>query len=335
VTSIARDGDGSQVGSFVASHIDRPGSPAFSEAMTDFTTLEMNMSNGLDSSIHFRVTLNNCTLLVGRPTSSVQTSPLRNQKISFAVIQIISNVLVMFQSIENPDATGTKTLHVSVDNVSGLVNTKFEYICPNQTPLILEPTGGEFRVVYYTENFGCIVSQDVSVNLDSLKCCLTLNDASVILNITRTMVERLRSFGINQDFNRNGSRRLGALSSFVRYQKKGTGVATRIRTEIHTVSFVVLRAYKTFLGAPEFLDFSVKHMKGLFEGCMSAFSGELSCIFSIASYNSNASDWDHAIEPCSLNIGMEQMPNELVRISFAYMDLLALFFSSIDRSHRF
>jgi hypothetical protein len=283
--------------------------------MTDFTTIEMNsLSNGLDSSIHFRVTLNNCTVLVGRPTSSPLKSPLHHQNLSFAVIQVISNALVMFQSIENPDATGTKTLHVSVDNVSGLVNTKFEYICPNQAPLILEPTGGEFRVVYYTENFGCIVSQDVSINLDSVKSCLTLNDASIIINISRTMIERLRSFGIQRDFDGAGARRLGAFSSFVRYQKKGTGVATRIRIEIHTLTFVVLRAYKTFLGAPEFLDFSIKHVKGLFEGCVSAFSGELTCIFSIASYNSNASDWDHAIEPCSLNIGMEQMPNELVRI---------------------
>ena len=312
---LARDAEGSQVGSYVASHIDRPGSPAFSEAMTDFTALEMNpSSDGLDSSIHFRVTMNNCAVLVGRPILSTSLSPAQDQTSPFAVIQILSNALVMFQSIENPDSTGVKTLHVSVVNVTGLVNTEFEYVCPDQVPLVLEPTGGEFRVVYSTENFGCIVSQDVSVNLDSVKSSLTTNDASIILNISRTMIERLRSFGIQQGFNPIGKRdRVGALASLVRYRKKGTGVATRIRAEILSLSFVVLRSYRTFFGAPEFLDFSLKQVKGLFEGCLSALSGELSCIFSVASYNSNVSDWDHAVEPCALHIGMEQMPNEMVR----------------------
>lgn len=284
--------------------------------MTDFTAIEMNPStDGLDSSIHFRVTLNNCAVLVGRPMSSTTYSPAQYQKPPFAVVQILSNALVMFQSIENPDSTGVKTLHVSVDNVTGLVNTEFEYISPDQVPLVLEPTGGEFRVVYYTESFGCIVSQDVSVNLDSVKSSLTTNDASIILNISRTMIERLRSFGIQQGLDSLGKReRVGALASLVRYRKKGTGVATRIRAEIHTLSFIVLRTYKTYFGAPEFLDFSIKQVKGLFEGCVSAFSGELSCNFSVDSFNSSVSDWDHAVEPFAVHIGMEQMPNEMVRL---------------------
>ena len=292
--------------------------------MTDFTAIEMNpSSDGLDSSIHFRLTLNNCALLVGRPISSTIYSTTQNQKSPFAVIQILSNTLVMFQSIENPDSTGVKTLHVSVDNVTGLVNTEFEYVSSDQAPLVLEPTGGEFRVVYCTENFGSIVSQDVSANLDSLKSCLTTNDASIILNIFRTMIERLRSFGIQEGYEPFGRKdSVGALASLVRYRKKGTGVATRIRAEIHELSFIALRTYKTFFGAPEFLDFSVKQVKGVFEGCLSALSGELSCNFSVASYNSNVSDWDHAVEPCSLHIGMEQMPNEMVRILYPRINIV-------------
>lgn len=282
--------------------------------MTDFTAVDMNPStDGLDSSIHFRVTLNDCAVLVGRPISSTTFSPALYQKPPFAVIQILSNALVMFQSIENPDSTGIKTLHVSVDNVTGLVNTEFEFVSPDQVPLILEPTGGEFRVVYYTESFGCIVSQDVSVNLDSVRSCLTTNDASIILNISRTMIERLRSFGIQPDLDPTGKiDRVGALASLVRYRKKGTGVATRIRVEIHTLSFIVLRTYKTFLGAPEFLDFSIKQVKGLFEGCVSAFSGELSSTLSVDSFNSSVTVWDHAVEPFAVYVGMEQMPNEMV-----------------------
>ena len=306
--------EGSQVGSFVASYIDRPGSPAFSEAMTDFTAIEMNPYDGLDSSIHFRVTFNNCAILVGRPISSTTYNTAQKQEAPFAVIQILLNALVMFQSIENPDSTGVKTLHVSVDNVTGLVNTEFKYVSPEEVPLVLERSGGEFRCVYNTESFGCIVSQDISVNLDSVKSCLTTNDASIILNISRTMIERLRSFGIQQGFDSIGKReKVGALASLVRYRKKGTGVATRIRIEIHALSFIVLRTYRTFFGAPEFLDFSIKQVKGLFEGCVSAFSGELSCNFSVDSFNSNVADWDHAVEPFALHIGMEQMPNEMVR----------------------
>jgi hypothetical protein len=280
--------------------------------MTDFTALETNFtSNGFDSSIHFRVTLNESTVLVGRPTStSLKTLP-QSQSMSFAVVQVLSNALVMFQSIENSDATGTKTLHVSIDNVSALVNTEFVCVSPTHAPLILEPTGAEFRVVYSTEAFGCIVSQDISFNFDSVKSCLTTNDASIVANIFRTMFERLRSFGNPQSKDiARGSRT--AFSSLIRYQKKGTGVATRIRAEIHTLSFILLRAYKSFFGAPEFLDFNIKDVKSLFEGCMSALSGELSCVVAIVSFNSNVADWEYGVEPCSLNVGVEQMPNELV-----------------------
>jgi hypothetical protein len=282
--------------------------------MTDLTA-ELNLpTDTTDSSIHFRVTLNNCAVIVGRPLSSTTISTAQNQKPPFAVIQILSNALVMFQSIENPDSTGIKTLHVSVDNVTGLVNTEFEYVSPDEVPLVLEPTEGEFRIVYYTESFGCVISQDVSVNLDSVKSSLTTNDASIILNISRTMIERLRNFGIQQSIGPIGKRqRLGALAALVSYRKKGTGIATRVRVEVHALSIIVLRTYRSFFGALEFLDFSIKDVKGQFEGCVSAFSGDLSCYLSVDSFNSNVADWDHAIEPFALQIGMEQMPNEMVR----------------------
>lgn len=218
----------------------------------------------------------------------------------------------MFQSIENPDATGTKTLHISVDNVSALVNTEFERVSPNDASPAMEPTGAEFRVVYSTENFGCIVSQDVSFDCDSIKSCLTPNDMFILFNITRAMIERLMAFGIDESDDKSAFRR-NAISSLVRYQKKGTGIATRIRSEIQTISFVLLRAYKSHSGAPDFLDFNVKHVKGLFEGCMSALSGECSALIAINSFNSEVSDWEYAVEPFSLNLVMEQMPNEMVR----------------------
>lgn len=281
--------------------------------MTDVTAVDRRpISSSFDSSILFRVTLNESTLLAGRPTASIQKSLPGSRSPSFAVIQVLSNALIMFQSIENPDATGTKTVHISVDNVSALVNTEFERVSPTQAPPVMEPTGAEIRVVYSTENFGCIVSQDVSLDCDSVKSCLTPNDISIMSNIARTMIERLKAFGIQQGAESNADRR-SAFSSLVRYQKKGTGIATRIRGEIQTFSFVLLRAYKSHFGAPEFLDFNIKHLKGLFEGCMSALSGECSALVAVNSFNSEVADWEYAVEPFPLNLGIEQMPNELVR----------------------
>lgn len=307
----ARDGDGSQIGSVAASQLDRPASPAFSEAMTDATGLERRSpSSSFDSSILFRLTLTESTLIAGRPTISIQKSPAELESALFAVVQIVSNVLVMFQSIENPDATGSKTLHVSVDNLSALVNTEFERVSPAHTPLVVEPTGAEFRIVYATENFGCVVSQDVSLDCDSVKSRLTPNDMTIIINIARTMYERLRAFGIQHGAECDGGR--NTFPSLIRYSKKGTGIATRVRSEIQTFSFVLLRAYKSDCGAPDFLDFNIKLVKGLFDGCMSALSGECSALFAVNSFNSEVSDWEYTVEPFLLNLGVEQMPNELV-----------------------
>jgi hypothetical protein len=185
---------------------------------------------------------------------------------------------------------------------------------PTQAPPAMEPTGAEFRVVYSTENFGCVVSQDVSLDCDSVKSCLTPNDVSIMINIARAMIERLRAFGTEDGVDDPAaSIRRNNLSSLIRYQKKGTGIATRIRAEIQTVSFVLLRAYKCHCGAPDFLDFNIKQVKGIFEGCLSAMSGECAALVAINSFNSEVSDWEYAVEPFSVNFGLEQMPNELVR----------------------
>lgn len=302
----------------MSTFLHRPVSPTESETMTEFTVPEKtSTTTPFDSSILFKVTVNESTLLAGRPTASSQKLSPRNRTPSFAVIQVLSNALIMFQSIENPDATGTKTLHVSVDNLSALVNTEFERVPPAQAPPMIEPTGAEFRVVYSTESFGCVVSQDVSMDCEVLKSCLTPNDISIIINITRTMFDRLRAFGTQQDVRKSGKGK-NMLSSLVRYQKKGTGIATRIRAEIQTFSFVLLRAYKSYFGAPEFLDFNIREAKGLFEGCISALSGDCSALVSVNSFNSDVADWEYAVEPFLLNIGIEQMPNELVSEPLRY-----------------
>ena len=267
-----------------------------------------------DSSILFRVTLNESTLLAGRPTGAIFGSPIqRNNQPSFAVIQVLSSALVMFQSIENFDGTGSETLHISIDNASSLVNTEFEVVSPAEVPPMIGPTGAEFRVVYMTENLGCVISQDVSLDCEALKICLTPNDFTIMSNISRSMIDRLKE--ISRPERKEASSRDGtvrSLSSFLRYQKKGTGIATAIRIEILAVSFVLLKAYKSYLGSPEFLDFCLSDLKGRFEGCMSALSGETSAQLSINFFNTDASVWEYAMEPVQVSVEVDQMPNELV-----------------------
>lgn len=294
---------------------ERPASPTVSEAVTEFDTVNRSPKPASDSSILFKVTLNESTLLAGRPTTAIERSPFqRDRGVSFAVVQVLSNALIMFQSIENPDATGTKTLHISVDNVSSLVNTEFERVSPAQAPPMIGPTGAEVRVVYATENFGCVVSQDVSLDCEVVKSCLTPNDLSIFFNICKKMFERLRAFGghSSESEERKPSRRAHPLATIIRYQKKGTGIATRLRAEVQEFSFVLLRAYKSFVGAPEFLDFNIKGLKGKLEGCMSALSGECSAALSVNFYNEVVADWEYVVEPFPFTLTIDQMPNELV-----------------------
>ena len=262
-----------------------------------------------DSSILFKVTLKNGTLLAGRPTPAAhRVGSDADRRLQFAVIQVLSSTRIMFQSIENPDGTGKKTLHASVDNVSSLVNTDFERVAPSDAPPMIGPFGAEFRIVYATENLGCVVSQDVSLNCEMVKAHLTPNDLSIMINITRRMMDRLRAFGSRVP----GPDAPSPLTSFVRYQKKGTGIATNVRAEVDAFSFVLLRAFKSHSGAPEFMDFCVQQVKLKLGGCMSALSGEITAQMSINSFNSEVNDWDYAVEPFPFSMSVEQMPNELV-----------------------
>ena len=305
----------------------RPVSPAFSMTsdLTDLHKMEDSATKSAsDSSLLIKVTVRDSTVLAGRPTtanSNVSSSgkrfPRRRKPVSFAVVQVMSNALIMFQSIENPDASGSKTLHVSFDNLSASVDTHFERVLTSQVGPMIGPTGAEFRVVYATENLGCVVSHDISLDCEHLKSCLTPNDMSILVSIIRTMMERLRGV---QDYNDPGEdredikrqRARNMVSSLIRYQKRGTGIATSIRVEVQTFSFVLLRAFRSKYGAPEFLSFNLRELKSRLGGCMSALSGEGTASISVDFYNSEVSDWEYAVEPFSVVLGIDQMPNELV-----------------------
>jgi hypothetical protein len=269
-----------------------------------------------DSSLLFKVTIKESSLLAGRPTEATNRRRsdrnCRQQTISFAVVQVCSNALIMFQSIENPDSSGVKTLHLSLDNLSASVVADFDR-AQAASPMI-GPTGFEFRMVNSTENFGVVVSREVSFDCENLKSCLTPGDMFVLLSVLRTMLARLYYKHPYQQSLLKG-RPKNFLNSIFMYQERGAMVATNIRLQCHSISFILLRPYHSKVGAPEFLSMNIKDFKARFGGCISALSGECSANLSIDFYNDGVSSWEYAVEPFQVILNIDQMPEEVVSLN--------------------
>lgn len=278
-----------------------------------------------DSSLLFKITIRDGTILAGRPTftkgvAAPKSTRRSRQTCAFAVVQVLSNALIMFQSVENPDATGINTLHVSLDALSASVNTEFVRIPTSELAPMIGPTGVEFRIANSTENLGTAVSHDISVDCETLKSSLTPNDLSILVSIVSTMSKRLhgvQDFGNESEGQNTETARKNPLA-MAAYRKRGTGIATSIRMELHAFSFVVLRDFKTKYGAPEFLALNLVDMKARLGGCLSALSGNCSATISVDFFNAEVSDWEYAVEPFPLIVSIDQMPSELVRVDFAY-----------------
>lgn len=301
----------------------RPVSPVLS-TMSDvseaFSPEETSRRSPSDSSLLIKVTIRDGTVLAGRPTVAKEAVKKnrnfrRSRQISFAVVQVLSNALIMFQSVENHDASGTTTLHISLDDLSASVNTEFVRIPTSELPPMIGPTGAEFRVASGTENLGTVVSKDFSFDCEHLKSSLTPNDLSIFVGIVSTMLQRLQ--GVH-DFEKSPEEKAvvptiqHSTFSLLTYQKRGTGIATNIRMQLHAFSFVVLRDFQTKFGAPEFLALNVTSLKARLGGCMSALSGDCNACISVEFFNAEVSDWEYAVETFPMTISIDQMPNELI-----------------------
>jgi hypothetical protein len=275
-----------------------------------------------DSSILFKVTMHEITLLAGRPINSVDSdeSPrVTPHTKSHAVVQVVSNALIMFQSVENANGSGRKTLHASFDNLSASMNNQFNRVLISEAVPMIGPAAAEFRIVYATENLGCVVSKDISLDCEAIKACLTPTDVFIMKCVVQTFAHRLsRSFAADHSLEREGMQHSTATvqsqRNIIRYKKKGTGIATSIRVEVQYCSFVLLQAYRSKQGTQPLLDFSVKDLKGKFEGCVSALSGEYSAVVSVKHFNHDVREWEYAIEPFNISLTLDQMPNELVSL---------------------
>ena len=295
----------------------RPNSPAFS-LTSDISELQKSEASlkeeASDSSLVFKVTVKESCLLAGRPTiakgdSSSHRVRSDRKSVSFAVAQVFSNVLVMFQSIENPDTSGVKTLHVSLENLSASVVSDFKSARP-PSPMV-GPTGVEFRSVNKTEDLGVAISHEISLDCDDLKSCFTPGDFFVLISVLKTMSARLFQKSTSE-ISTSIRAQKSPLNSIFKYRKKGSGVATSIRLQCHNVSFVLLRPYQSKIGAPQFLSCNINDFKMKLSGCVSAMSGDCSARVSIDCYNDVASSWEYAVEPCDMLLTIDQMPEEIV-----------------------
>uniref|UniRef100_A0A7S1BUD7 Vacuolar protein sorting-associated protein 13 VPS13 adaptor binding domain-containing protein n=1 Tax=Corethron hystrix TaxID=216773 RepID=A0A7S1BUD7_9STRA len=274
-----------------------------------------------DSSVLFKVTMRNFTVVAGHPLTRTQmTKALHNSQSEPGtdVVQCISNVLVMFQSVENPDTSGNKTLHVSVDDLSSSLHPTFWPVVDDDSRRHLLPVAMEFRAQYHTENSGHVTAQKFSFHSEKVHLCIFPPDLRIIQSIADSMS---REYGAKVAAPGERSHFSNALFSF---RKSGSGVATSIWLELQTFKCVLMRETP----ASPLFDLNATQVKCKLEGAMSALSGECSAISSLNFYNLEIHDWEPAIEPWRIVMCVQQLPNDL-SLSLATPDVIQTNITSV------
>ena len=308
-----------------------------------------NINKGSDSTILFKVTLNETIILTG--TSSDNSNVVRYQKSgkeinvdcsstqdsNDTVLQILSTALIMFQSNEDVYGSGTKTLHASIENLSASLIAEFEPMFFSQVSSILSPMSADFRVVYITENRGVTVSQEFNIDCEAVKSKMTFNDVKSVMRIVRELqnglrtmntilpesVEAQKSVKFEKMKRKKISQKKKKFISILHSKKKGSGIATRIRFEIQNISITFLRAYQFKNSGRPIFDFHSNPTKGKFHGCASAMSGEMNAYVSINFFNALNSEWEYVVEPILIVIAIENLPSEF-NVSVASPDVIKM-----------
>ena len=229
--------------------------------------------------------------------------------------EIRTNALVMFQSIENDDGSGTRTLHISLDDFSFSIKESGEGMLASESAHeILNPFAAEFRIVYLTQNLGSVVSQDFSAHCASLAVSLSPRRIESLRRLGGNVLRSITDSGIRKKdkLDDGETKDSFAIGSFIRYKKKGTGIATQVRLELGSSSLVLFRPSASGISLSPLFDFSAKEVKASINGCISALSGEISALFCINYHNAEIAEWEYAIEPFKLHIELEQMPDEVI-----------------------
>eukprot|EP00804_Cyclotella_cryptica_P006412 CCRYP_014275-RB/>CCRYP_014275-RB protein AED:0.05 eAED:0.05 QI:2525/1/1/1/0.91/0.84/13/302/2635 len=266
-----------------------------------------------DSSVIFRVTFKGVSLFVGRPASEFTSSRASKRHGSAPhdyVVQVPTNASVLVQSIENPDSSGSKTVHVSLEDFSASISKSWTDNTVSHK--VLSPTEFDFRAVYQTVDEGSVVCQDFSFNCESFQCCMMPHDVTVIISITRKVVERLQALRTlhGQTASQNKARK-GLLPSLVYVKQRGSGIATNVRFDLNRFSFVSIHAFKLAHKRP-FLDLNIDQLKIRLDGVAACLTGELSASLKLSFFHPITLRWEHLIEPFQIHGDIEQMPDEQI-----------------------
>ena len=271
-----------------------------------------------DSSLLFRVTLNDAAILLGRPASEFNFH--RNSKRYDYVIQILTKASFIGQSIENDDGSGSRTQHLSVSDFAASINKSFDFMkMSGKSPMLVAPTSADVRVVRKTEKEGRAISQDFSFDVESLRVSVVPHDIQVITSVTRKVLEKLEFVSKRE----NGD----TFSPFLLSKSKGSSIPTCVRAELHIFSFLIIRSFKPRHHVRPFLDVSASAIKVNVEGC-AAFVADLGLQLGIKFYNPVALEWEDLMDTNSFIAAIEFMPSE-VTVSFSSCDVIRTNCSSI------
>lgn len=295
-------------------------------------------TQSIDSSLSFRLSTNAGTLLIWGSKDAVGVPPLSTEQAqtqSGAVaLQIVSDALIMFQSVENDDqeASGTKTLHISFRDLSAAITgTTQDFsssiisssVADSDAPPVLEPAAADFRVTYSTQNLGSVVSQDFSLHCDSIRSSLTLANAAVLKSMSELMSKTVAFSKVGLDNvpadriqfmsrDRSKGKKKFGLGSLIQYKKSGSGIATSVRLEVDSVSCVLQRPQSSPVGTSPLFACNVEALKGNLGGCASALFGDIQATLALHYFRADVQQWEHLIEPFRSSMMIEQMPNEIV-----------------------
>eukprot|EP00985_Skeletonema_marinoi_P000446 scaffold162_cov117-Skeletonema_marinoi.AAC.1 len=279
-------------------------------------TGDVNISR--DSSLLFRVTMKDATILVGRPASDFTFH--RKSTRSDYVIQILTKASFIGQSIENEDGSGSRTQHLSVSDFAASINKSFDRVeLTSKSPMLVAPTSADVRVVHKTVREGCATSQDFSFDIESMRISVVPHDIQVITSVIRKVLEKLNLVS-RRDIGKK-------LSPFMHAKKKGSGIATSVRAELHAFSFEIMRSFKPKHDVRPFLNIYANQMKVNVEGC-AAFLVDLSLQLGVKFFNPCALEWEDLMDSNEFLVTIEMMPSEIM-VSVSSSDVICTNCSAI------
>lgn len=222
------------------------------------------------------------------------------------IIQVGSSALIMFQSVEDQEGSGSKTFHVSLKDYAVSMNPQFKATSTSHASPLIGPTQMEFRSVNTTENSGVVVSREVSVSCDALKASLLAHDVILISEVMEQHLNELKKFESRSDLERKNS-------SLMVSPGKGSSIATTLKFQLHPFSIILMRKNHIEAKTETYPLFELRgEAYGKLEGCTNALFGDSRADIKMCYYNKETTDWDDIVEPIALTIEFEQQPNDFV-----------------------